>query len=126
MATQFGTRPTSLGSHGIKQTLFDTLFNKQRCAIATTCNKLPESSKSTKCKTHTIYVAKLEHMHLVFLVCVCVCVRLFSLVLLMFLHLSSMVLTDLEPTIKETLLHGRRALPPRSRKQDVAAYPLCH
>lgn len=74
MATQFGTRPTSLGSHGIKQTLFDTLFNKQRCAIATTCNKLPESSKSTKCKTHTIYVAKLEHMHLVFLVCVCVCV----------------------------------------------------
>lgn len=57
---------------------------------------------------------------------VCVCVRLFSLVLLMFLHLSSMVLTDLEPTIKETLLHGRRALPPRSRKQDVAAYPLCH
>jgi len=38
-----------------------------------------------------------------------VCVRLFSLVLLMFLHLSSTVLTDLEPTIKETLLHGQKA-----------------
>ena len=79
MATQFGTRPKSLGSHGIKQTLFDALFNKQRCAIATTCNKThsltPWVQQIHKMQnTHHLCRKARTHAPCVFGVCVCVCV----------------------------------------------------
>lgn len=134
MATQCGTRPKSLESHGFKQTLFDTLSNKLRCAIATTCNKTPWSKlifnslspANPQNAKHTPSMSrKQEHMHH-FFVRVCACALLLVSFRCFYIFPAYYWQILSRQSKKRSFMDKRRALPPRRRKQDVAAYPLCH